>query len=477
MKKTVVFIIAILSAAILLCSCKGGNISESKIKKDLKEKMSYITIDKIKVEKSQRIDNSDSIWIEMSFSNDDCDGKRYYILNYSYYDRGGWMLDNFCEDRISDWTAHPKKMITHDKDFYKNMIFINAENGGYYISEGVNAHFYKWTEGSSTNSPAEDFIDDFKHNEDAENEYVYDLVTISTSSKQFLIKETIRADWRFDVQSLSWCPAALYSESFSAQDKMGIEGVYYDEVGYPAEISDFNEDDASFVYKQGSGTAKYTLYGLFDAYVDDPRTSSGKPCSFYTESFENKNARRKFLYSTKTKITDESENENFDKLGTPKNSPNYKSPYAVGKSYQINKYAGFYRNPELGKEQKSLTNSELSGIKKMKDANGNYYFEYTVKEQSKEKFSDVFPKEHIGMVINIEIASVKVGVSTITGISHSDMFLLKFEDAVTEAEADLFLKLMADGEYVERLRLNYEKGVLDAIDDDCYMKFLQTEIE
>ena len=124
-----------------------------------------------------------------------------------------------------------------------------------------------------------------------------------------------------------------------------------------------------------------------------------------------------------------------------------------------------------------MTNSELSGIKKMKDANGNYYFEYTVKEQSKEKFSDVFPKEHRGMVINIEIASVKVGVSTITGISHSDMFLLKFEDAVTEAEADLFLKLMTDEEYVERLRLNYEKGALDAIDDDCYMKFLQTKIE
>ena len=51
MKKTVVFIIAILSAAILLCSCKSGNISESKIKKDLKDKLSYITIDKIKVEK------------------------------------------------------------------------------------------------------------------------------------------------------------------------------------------------------------------------------------------------------------------------------------------------------------------------------------------------------------------------------------------------------------------------------------------
>lgn len=478
MKRKIAFILTVLFSFFLLCSCKGGAIGKSKIKKDLEENFSFFTIDKIKIDKSQRVENNDTIWIEMEFHNEECKGRRYYKLYYSYYDRGGWMYEYLDPDRIGEWEAEPKKGIENSKENYANIIFEKSEKGDVTVRSDINAHFYKWASGTTpSDKPLERYVDLIEHTEELTEGHCHDSVTISTSTTKFSITETLGIDWYFDVEGLYWNFGSAYSEKYSAKLNTDLMGTYQNEYGKTATLSNFNEEEASFEFTTPSETEKYFLYGVNNAYTADPRGNGRELINyinFYANMFECRYNRH---YSLDTKNTSEtvsnlSKEESYDNDGYPIDSPKYKSLYPADKSYPVTNYVTIYKEDKTN----ALYHENFEGVKKKKNADGRYCFEFTAAADKYDRFSQ-FCGDCAGGRVEIMINGIKLSTADMPKKPTGNTFTLTFKNKVSEAEADTLFKCLVDEDFVYSLDCLHVAGVYNLAQSDRGKRLADTVIQ
>lgn len=459
LKKVSTFVFSFVAVFCLFCGCKSSKIKESQIKADMEEQLTGLTVDSVKIEKSQRIDNTDKIWIELDFHNNDCEGKRYYILCYSYYDRGGWLYESLENNKLSDWKATPKKGMKLTESEAAQRIFVESENGGYKISTDIYAQFPLWTDGLTT-KPSDDFplpvsyIDSVSCNDDELSDGLCSVTAYaSVSSSRLKLSEVYVINYYYDPCLLYWQETSIASESFSVEPKTEFNGAYSNKENLSCTISEFSKENSSFILEQNRDKKKYTIYGLFTACVSYPAEHKiESDCiKFYTTAFESKSTM--FYWDTKdteaAKELRQSE-ASTTSYGTPKTPTNsdgsvaYKTPYTPGASYPLSTMTGFM----LGDKEHTnfMRASEFECIKKLKDSDGRFYLSLTLKDNSIQRFSDITEK-YKNQKLYIYVESVIVSTPYVESAINKKEFSLTFDEAVSEADADTLMKIIVDDYY------------------------------
>lgn len=103
--KRVLLVVAIILLGILLSSCKESAPDDNRILKDLSEyefqvNDSYSLI-KIETRKAKIGEESSKYWCKATFENASCVMTGNILVEYSYYQQGGWLLEN-CTDEVEN---------------------------------------------------------------------------------------------------------------------------------------------------------------------------------------------------------------------------------------------------------------------------------------------------------------------------------------------------------------------------------------
>lgn len=282
---------AVMVAILMMFSaCSAGNIPESKILEDMREFLSEeaFEIDAVVVERSRRVEKTDTIDVCVNISKEGVQGERYYTLTYHKYNRVGWQLD-VCEPlRQYEWKATSSVTPDYSKETLADYIFVKEETrGGYSLSDNIfNAKFKEWTVGGTTkmDSPSV-FIDSVEHSLSEEGTSLRVVAAISAKSDLFQIKETIEFLWNFNANQLEW--SSPYISSTDAQVVGGEElngkylctdtgsYDYWDPSPRTVEVKSFGEN-RSFIFSKSTskGENTYVIEGLFYAWLRQEHSST-----------------------------------------------------------------------------------------------------------------------------------------------------------------------------------------------------------
>ncbi len=279
---TIFFIMMILS----LTACSAGQISESQIKNDMNEYFAAekFRVSSVTVERSRRIEKSDTIDVCVDVEGENFSGKRWYILNYNKYSRIGWQLD-FCNPVHEEkWTAKTDNPPDCSKEKLAEYIFCKEDvRGGYSLNKNiVRAKFKEWTSGANKDERGpERFIKNVEHRFNESGNVFIAEVTVSAKSKLFQIEETIFFEWYLDMSTYEWQEPYIYSMDGKVINIVDLNGkylcrntgsyIYRDDEIRTAEIKSFGQD-RKFLYSQSTskGERTFVIEGLFYSwqYVD-----------------------------------------------------------------------------------------------------------------------------------------------------------------------------------------------------------------
>lgn len=116
-------IVLLFIAVILLLSGCSSVANEKKIQSDLEtdtqfdflnegEKIEKLEIEKRQTDKKQKID---TIWCMITTADTEVSYQKNAVLTYSFYDKGGWMLDDVSVNKSKEWIKTPLKGIDDEK--------------------------------------------------------------------------------------------------------------------------------------------------------------------------------------------------------------------------------------------------------------------------------------------------------------------------------------------------------------------------
>ena len=98
----------------LASGCGSKSLSESALKEELPDEIFSVYIDgteqvlalkSFEVEKRQIKDGQDLAYCCVSLSDEFYSFKKYVLLDNSYYDKGGWLLDKWSEYQEADYSV------------------------------------------------------------------------------------------------------------------------------------------------------------------------------------------------------------------------------------------------------------------------------------------------------------------------------------------------------------------------------------
>lgn len=121
--KKLYLLLFITVASILLISCGNKVADEQQIQTDLEayknedyfnenEKIIEIKIDKRKTKKDEKLD---AVWCTVQTEDERCAYEKKFVLTYSLYDEGGWMLDNVSVNDKREWVITPVVGVSRDE--------------------------------------------------------------------------------------------------------------------------------------------------------------------------------------------------------------------------------------------------------------------------------------------------------------------------------------------------------------------------
>ena len=119
--KKIAFVILLLLVALGLCSCRSNPLKAEQIKETLPKEVTeliindpfdstnndvyQLSVNSVEIEKRQTNDKSDVVWCAIEMENEYYRYTRFITCHYSFYDEGGWLLDNWEENREPEWTV------------------------------------------------------------------------------------------------------------------------------------------------------------------------------------------------------------------------------------------------------------------------------------------------------------------------------------------------------------------------------------
>lgn len=143
MKKKWLFLVIIVLEMFVFTGC-AKTADEKQIKTDLEaytgaaaltedEKISGVTIDKRQTEKKEK---TDTVWCTIQTEDERCSYEKGFILTYTLYDEGGWMLDEVSVSDRREWEIQP--LVGADVDEIEASIIgidVMADNESWHISQ------------------------------------------------------------------------------------------------------------------------------------------------------------------------------------------------------------------------------------------------------------------------------------------------------------------------------------------------------
>lgn len=265
---------------VLLCGCSLVSVSDDVVKADISARFEsdFQKVDKIEIIKKNKKEKAEDIYVAFETTTVEAVQKQYYCLNYSYYDKGGWILDSLCEDQKSKWIARPIKGYTPSKEILANQIFSSGhgKKTGYFLNEDITDAFFKsWTyDFGEKDFSSENYIEDVKYSDDYKNGTSSAVVTISAKTTQLRIEEVIELDYIFSPQNACWDISQMKSISHKLEAVEDIVGTYENQTHNKLTIYEVLEDGyilASMNYKNGDQEyqAKYRMSGFVSGYCKD----------------------------------------------------------------------------------------------------------------------------------------------------------------------------------------------------------------
>lgn len=223
LKKNIFIVLAIIP---IICGCGSNRPSESTIKSDL-EDISYISqfvnsgkkeykITEVSIDKRKKDKKEDIIYCIVELENDICEITSYLRLDYAYYDKGGWIVEN--SEQYKETSSVP----------------IIPVNDADILSE-----FELQFQGVKV----------INHNTDLKNLKDTIELVVSKESKYLSAQGTIFAEYIFDNQYNYWRFSNYYNgENYQEDWKLvgSWSGDYANGYNYSLDITNITDDIAQF---------------------------------------------------------------------------------------------------------------------------------------------------------------------------------------------------------------------------------------
>ncbi|MCM1263020.1 MAG: hypothetical protein NC313_09905 [Butyrivibrio sp.] len=143
MKKWSLLIGSMILMMFVLAGCGAKVADEEKLQTDLasymqngviasNEKITGLAIDKRQTEKD---DKTDTVWCSVQTEDERCAYDKDFVLTYTLYDEGGWILDDVSVNSRSEWTIKPLTGASNEEIAESlNGINITANSESWYVT-------------------------------------------------------------------------------------------------------------------------------------------------------------------------------------------------------------------------------------------------------------------------------------------------------------------------------------------------------
>lgn len=278
MKKLTVAL-CILLLAIMLSACSWGKVGEKQIKQDLQNKFAEqeFVVNDVEIVLAKHEKTVSLYDVNVRFTASNAIAQRKYRVLYSYYDTGGWIMEDVFETETENWKAVPTEFDVPNEKIAQIIFTKDTHRNGFRISKEIipNVKFDEWTQDVSGEKSAEEYIDHVFPNNTKDGNTTINVQCSARSSK-WRITEEFLLHWKFNIKELKWEFVSGESIDHNIEFFDGIEGLYWRNISYnERESIEIKIIDGSLVLFDNSGwitgentkRAQIEITGLFNGRI------------------------------------------------------------------------------------------------------------------------------------------------------------------------------------------------------------------